>query len=308
MWGIVTQFLSAAIRQATPLTLAGIGLAFSEKAGVLNIGEEGIMLNGAFTGFLVGFFTQNLLLGLLGGIAGGVVMALIHAWMCIHCKANQTIVGLALNFFSQGLTSFVFLLIFGQSSTLPNLAKMQTITVPGLSRIPVIGPAFFHQNGLVYLLYGIILLSCFILFKTELGIDLVAVGENPRAADSAGLPVFRIQYLACLANGVLGGLAGTAITLGQLGYFQEDIISGKGYIALVVVILGRHHPLYILFASMIIGFAESLQFTFQTMGIPLPSQAFSMFPYVVAVIVLLFSIGRSSAPAGLGIPYERDKR
>lgn len=304
----ITSFLTSAVRQATPLTLAGIGVAFSEKSGVLNIGEEGVMLSGAFTGFMVGFSTGSLFLGIIAGALGGLLIAMIHAFMSIKGKANQTIVGLALNFFTQGLTSFLFLNAFGKGSSLPSLRKLEAISIPLLSRIPIIGPALFNQNILVYILYLAILLASVVMDKTEWGINLIAVGENPRAADSAGLNVFLIRYLACAVNGILGGLGGAAITLGQLGYFQEDIVSGKGYIALVAVMLGRHNPPLIMLSAMIIGFAESLQFTFQAMGVPLPPQAFSMFPYVVAVIVLLFSIGRSSAPAAIGIPYERDRR
>lgn len=304
----ITSFLTSAMRQAAPLTLAGLGVAYAEKAGILNIGEEGIMLGGAFTGFIVGFFTKSLFLGILGGMAGGIAISMIHAYVCIHCKANQTIVGLALNFFTQGFTSFLFLLAFGQGSSLPNMQKLKAIRIPLLSRIPVIGESLFNQNILVYILYISIVLLSIVFYKTEWGINLTAVGENPRAADSVGINVSRTRYIACLVNGIFGGLGGCYITLGQLGYFQEDIVSGKGYIALVVVILGRHNPVFILLSAMIIGFAESLQFSLQAMGVPLPSQAFSMLPYVVAVVVLLFSIGKSSAPASIGIPYERDKR
>lgn len=303
----IETFLSAAIRQAAPLTLAGIGVAYAEKAGILNIGEEGIMLGGAFGGFMLAFYTNNLALGLLGGMLGGLFVALIHGLMCIRFRANQTIVGLALNFFAAGLTSFLFLLAFGKGSSLPSIEKLTAVHVPVLSKIPVIG-AMFQQNALVYILYVAVIISCIVFYKTEWGVNLTAVGENPRAADNAGLNVYRIRYATCAINGLLGGLGGSYITLGQLGYFQEDIISGKGYIALVAVILGRRNPAYILLSAMLIGFAESLQFSLQAKGIPLPSQAFSMLPYVVAVLVLMLSIGKNVDPSALGVPYERDKR
>lgn len=305
---LISSFLAAAVRQAAPLTLAGLGVAYAEKAGILNIGEEGIMLFGSFTGFIVAFFTENLLLGVLAGMLGGVMISMLHAFMCIRVKANQTIVGLALNYLTLGLTSFFFLLIFGKSTTLPSLNKMPSVAIPLLSDIPVIGEAFFNQNMLVYVLYVGVIVSCVILFRTEWGTSIVSVGENPAAADMAGLNVFKIRYLMCVVNGLLGGLGGCYITLAQLGYFQEDIISGKGYMALVAVILGRRHPFGILLTAMIIGFTESLQFSLQAIGVPLPSQAFSMMPYVMAVIVLLFSTGKSFNPSALGIPYERDKR
>lgn len=304
----LTTFLSSALRQAAPLSLAGLGVAYAEKAGILNIGEEGIMLSGAFSGFIVAFFTHNLFLGILGGILGGIFISIIHAFFSIHARANQTIVGLALNFFTLGLTSFLFLLAFGSGSSLPSIDRLHAIPIPLLSSIPVIGPVFFSQNILVYILYIAIAVMSVIFYRTEWGIRLIAVGENPRASDTAGINVYATRYVACLINGILGGLGGCYITLGQLGYFQEDIISGKGYIALVVVILGRHNPVFILLSAMIIGFAESMQFTLQTWGIPLPSQAFSIIPYLIAVIVLLFSIGKSSSPLSLGRPYERETR
>ena len=305
---LITSFLASAIRQAAPLTLAGLGVAYAEKAGILNIGEEGIMLFGSFTGFIAAFFSGSLLFGMLFGMLGGLLIAMLHAFMCIRCKANQTIVGLALNYLTLGLTSFLFLLAFGKGSSLPSLNKLQALPLPLLSRIPVLGEALFTQNILVYILYAAVAVSCVILYRTEWGTSITAVGENPAAADMAGLNVFSIRYLMCAVNGILGGLGGCCITLGQLGYFQEDIISGKGYMALVAVILGRRHPVGILLTAMIIGFAESLQFSLQSSGIPLPSQAFSMMPYVVAVLVLLFSYGKNLNPAALGVPYERDRR
>ena len=304
---MIETFLSSALRQAAPLTLAGIGVAYAEKAGILNIGEEGIMLGGAFGGFMLAFYTNNLAFGLLGGALGGLFIALIHGLMCIRFRANQTIVGLALNFFALGFTSFLFLLAFGKGSSLPSLDKLTAVHIPVLSEIPVLG-VLFRQNALVYILYVAVILSCIVFYKTEWGVNLTAVGENPRAADNAGLNVYRIRYMTCIINGILGGLGGSYITLGQLGYFQEDIVSGKGYIALVAVILGRRNPVFILLSAMLIGFAESLQFSLQAQGIPLPSQAFSMLPYVVAVLVLLLSIGKNVDPAALGVPYQRDKR
>ena len=305
---IIASFLASSLRQAAPLSLAALGVAYAEKAGILNIGEAGITLSGAFFGFIAAYFSGSLFVGIISGALGGILISMIHAFMCIKVKANQTIVGLALNFFTLGLTSFLFLLVFGQNTKLPSVASLNPITLPVLSKIPVLGPVFFSQNILIYILYLAIIVFFVVFYKTEWGVRLTAVGENPRAADSAGLGVNATRYVSCIINGVFGGLGGAYITLAQLGYFQEDIVSGKGYIALVVVILGRHNPVFILLSAMLIGFAESLQFSLQTMGIPLPSQAFSMLPYLIAVIVLLLSAGKSSSPAFLGIPYERDKR
>ena len=305
---IITTYLAASLRMATPLALAGIGEAISEKSGVLNIGLEAIMLIGAFCSFIVTFFTGSLALGLLAGIAGGMLVSLIHAYFSISYKADQTIVGLALNFTVLGLTSFLFLIVFGGAATLPSIPTFSAITIPLLSQIPIIGPVFFDQNIFVYIAIISIVIVSVVLYKTEWGIRLHAVGEHPQAADTVGINVFATRYLACMLNGAFGGIAGSYFTLARLGFFMENIIAGRGFIALVIVILGRRNPIGIFIAAMIIGFSEALQFNLQIMDFPVPSQVFIMFPYVVAVLVLLFSIGKSTNPSALAIPYERSKR
>ena len=305
----IATLLAACLRMATPLTLAGLGEAYSERAGIMNIGVEAIMLCGAFSGFMFTFWTGSVLVGIIAAMVAGMLISFLHAVLSIKCLANQNIVVLALNFFALGLTSFLFLKAFGQSTTLPKLASTAgTIAIPGLSQIPLLGPVLFNQNLFVYLMLVLVAVFMVLFYKTEWGVNLTAVGEHPRAADTAGLNVFRTRYVACLVNGLLGGLAGSYVTLAQLGFFMEDVTAGKGYMALVAVILGRRNPVGILLASLLIGFAEAMQFQLQTMGIPLPSQVFSTIPYVAAVLVLLFSISKSSNPSALGVPYERDKR
>lgn len=307
-FAIMTSYLAAAVKMATPLVLAGLGETISEKSGILNISVEANLLAGAFAGFIVAFFTDNLLLGVLAGMAGGVIVSMIHAVLSIKCKVNQTIVGLALNFLVLGLTSFLFFMAFGQTTKLPSCQIIGKTAIPLLSKIPVIGPALFSQDVFIYFTLVSVIVMAVIFYKTEWGVNLHAVGENPRAADTAGLNVFRIRYLACFLNGIFGGLGGAYMTLGQFGFFIENITAGRGYIALAVVILGRRNPLGAFISALIIGFAEALQYSLQTLGIPIPSQVFTMFPYVVAVIVLLLSIGKSSDPVALGVPYERNKR
>jgi simple sugar transport system permease protein len=282
-------FLGATIRMAIPLTLAGLGETVSEKSGVINIGVEAIMLSGAFFSFMAVFATGSFALGIFCGIAGGIAVSMIHAFLSLKCKADQTITGLALNFLVLGLTNFLFLQSFGRSTTLP--------------AINVLNPLVFE------LITGAaVVLLCILFYKTEWGVSLHAAGEAPRAADTAGLSVEKIRYLACFANGILGGLGGAYLTIVKLGFFIENVTAGKGYIALVVVLLGRRNPLGVLLASLVLGAAEALQFRLQTSGINIPSQVFTMFPYIITVVALLFSLGRNRDPNALGIPYERDKR
>ncbi len=305
---VLTTFLSATVRMATPVALAGLGETISERAGISNIGVEAIMLSGAYFSFWAVFQSGSIFLGVTAGIAGGIAASLLHAVLSIEFKADQTIAGLALNFLFIGLTSFLFLMQFGKTTTLPSIAVIKNIRIPLLSRIPVIGEAFFNQDPFVYLLFICAALLMVIFYRTEWGIILHAVGENPRAADTAGLNVHGTRYLATIANGTLGGLGGAYLSMVKLGFFQENLTFGKGYIALVVVILGRRNPMGVLLASLVIGSAEALQIRLQTLGSTIPSQAFSMLPYVVTILVLLFSIGKGHDPAALGLPYERNKR
>ena len=305
---LMTSFLAATVRMATPIALAGLGETISERAGISNIGVEAIMLSGSYFSFVAMFQTQNIFLGLLFGMLGGLAASLMHAYLSIRCKADQTIAGLALNFLFLGLTSFLFLMQFGKTTTLPSIAIIKRVRVPLLSRIPILGEALFNQDPFVYLLLFAVLLLLVVFYKTEWGVILKAVGENPRAADTAGLPVELVRYSAAVANGMLGGLGGAYLSLAKLGFFQENLTSGKGYIALVAVILGRRNPLGVFTAAMVIGAAEALQIRLQTMGSTIPSQVFTMLPYVITILVLFFSIGKRNDPAALGVAYERDKR
>lgn len=308
MIATITSILAASIRIATPLTFAGIGEAINEKSGVINIGLESIMLTSAFFSFYICAITNSIFLGLIIGILTGILISLIHGFLSIKGKANQTIIGLALNFFALGLTSFLFLVGFGKSTTLPTCRTVNNIDIPLLNQIPIIGKVIFSQNIFVYFLFVIILISYIILNKTNWGISLTAVGENPKAADTAGINVKKTRYIACIANGLLGGIAGSYLTLAQLGFFMENLTGGKGYIALVTVILGKRNPFAIFLSAIVIGLADAIQMRLQTKGIPLPSEIFTMLPYFIAMIVLLFSIKNNNDPKSLGIAYERDKR
>ncbi|MCY1150897.1 MAG: ABC transporter permease [Sphaerochaetaceae bacterium] len=308
MIALITSIIAAAIRIATPLTFAGIGEAINEKSGVINIGLDSIMLSGAFVSFYVCNKTDNILLGVFAGLISGIIISLFHGYLAIKGKANQTIIGLALNFFALGLTSFLFLVGFGTSTELPTCRIVSNISIPLLNKIPILGEVVFSQNIFVYLLFLTIILSYIIMYKTSWGISLISVGENPKAADTAGIDVKKTRYLACIINGLLGGLAGSYLTLAQLGFFMENITNGKGYMALVAVILGKRNPLGIFLAALVIGVADATQIRLQTAGIPLPSEIFTMLPYFVAMIVLLFSIKNNKDPLALGTPYERNAR
>lgn len=305
---LLTSSLFAAVRMAVPLSYAGIGESVAQTSGVLNIGVEGMMLSGAFFSFFMTFYSGSVVLGILFGMLAGMVFGLLHAYISVTAKQNQTISGLAINFLVLGLTSFFFLVFFGDATSLPSIETLPVLPIPLLSRIPVIGPAFFSHDILTYILYLVMVLSTIYLKKTDYGTRLEAVGENPRAADTAGINVNKTRYLASMFNGLLCGLAGSYMMVVQFGFYIENLTAGRGYIALAAVTLGRRNPIAVFFVSLLIGMTEGLQFTLQSIGVPIPSQIFSMMPYLVAVIVLLLSIGRSNDPQTLGQPYDRMER
>lgn len=310
IWNLafLATFLTASVRMAVPLIFAGLGETFSEKAGVLNIGIEAIMLSGAFFSFAVTYLTGSLWLGLAGGMIGGMMVSLIHAVFAIALAKDQTVTGLALNMLMLGATSFLFKVLVGANPDFPQITTFIKIKIPLLADIPVLGPAFFHQDIVVYLAYLLVIVSSLFFYRTTWGLSLTAVGEHPRAADTVGINVQATRYLAALVNGLLGGLGGAYLTLVQLGVFMENITAGRGYIALALVILGRRHPSGVFFGALLFGAADAFQFKLQAMGVHLPSQYLTMLPYLVTLIVLLFSFKNSNDPQSLGKPYITDTK
>jgi simple sugar transport system permease protein len=305
--GFITSILAAAVRMALPLIYAGLGETILERAGIINIGMEGVMLSGAFFSFLTASLTGNLTAGLLGGILGGILVSSIHALLSIKLAKDQSVSGIALNLFVLGLTSFLFKLIFGTQS-FPEIPTMPTFKLPVLSSIPVIGEAFFSQDALTYFVFILIIVSEIIYRKTSLGLAFSAIGENPKSAEAAGIPVSKYRYIATVMNGLFGGLGGAYLVLVQLGVFNENMTSGRGYIALAAVILGRYTPVGMFGSCLIFGTANALQIRLQALGVPLPPQALAMLPYLITLLALLGAIGKNNAPEGLSKPYVRGAR
>lgn len=300
-------FIGAALRTALPLILAGLGESISERTGLMNIGLEAIMLAGAFFAFFATFHSGSLLIGVIVGATAGMAVSLIHAFMSLQCRVDQTLSGLALNFCILGLTSFIFL-VGMDSSGVALIPVLPRYAVPVLSEIPALGPMLFSQDLLFYFALVAVPTLWVLLYKTEWGLNMESTGEAPHAADSVGLSVFRIRYAAALINGLFGGLAGAYLTLGRLGLFIENVTGGRGYIALVVVIIGRRNPIGIVAAALLIGAAEALQFRVQTFGIDAPANLFIMLPHIITITVLFLARGRTRDPAALGRPFFRDSR
>lgn len=307
----MTSFLSAAVRLGVPLAYASLGETISQRSGTLNIGLEANMLCGSFFGFAVTYWSGSLMLGFLAAMLAGAVVSFIHAFISIFLRQNQNVVGTALNLLAVGLTGFLFQILVNNTSTLyPQIDTMKMIAIPLLSKIPILGEAFFNKDIVTYILYILVFLVSLFLKKTTWGLSLISCGENPQAADTVGIPVVRIKYLAAIFNGIMCGIGGAYLVIGQLGIFSENVTSGRGYIALSLVVFGRRNPFGVFWASIFMGAANALQFKMQTLGVGLPVQAFTGLPYVLTVIVLIISGVKKndSDPAALNKPYIRTMR
>lgn len=305
--GFLTAFLAAAVRLAVPLMYGGIGETIAEKSGILNIGLEGVMLSGAFFSFAGAWYSGNLLVGLLCGMLGGLVVSLLHGFLSITLVQNQSVSGLAINMLMLGVTSFLFKLM-SNGQGYQQIETFESIAIPGLSAIPLIGEAFFYCDILTYVLYVIIILTWLFYKKTNLGLSFQAVGEHPQAAESAGIQVKKYRWIAMAWNGILGGIGGAYLVLVQLGVFTENMISGRGYIALATVILGRYTPFGMFGAALLFGAANALQIRLQTIGVSISPFLLAILPYALTLIAMLGSIGKNSEPEALSKPYVKGSR
>ena len=299
MSDVFTPFLAATIRTATPLALAALGEVVVERAGLINIGLEGAILAGAF-GALVGASTGGVVGGFAGAVVGGALVATVFAVFVVGLKANQIITGTALTLLSVGATGMLYRAMYGSTGAALALPTSAPISIPVLSRIPLIGPGLFAQPPSTYLAYLLIPLVAWWMARTHAGLALRAIGEQPEAARAAGVPVTRMRVLAVLFGGALGGVAGGVLVLAQAGTFAEGISAGRGFIALAIVVLGRWQPLGVALAAFVFGAANALQFVFQAMGWPAPYQLFLAVPYVLTLVGLATAAKRGRAPASLG--------
>ncbi|MCP4396394.1 MAG: ABC transporter permease [bacterium] len=300
------NLFAAGIGLAAPLLIAALGELYAERSGVLNIGIEGMMLSGAWSGFVATHFTENLWIGLFAAIAAGLVLGLLNALLAITFKVNQVVSGIAINILTAGVTMYLYRVIFG-IPLLPIMIKpFQKIPIPLLSQIPYLGDIFFKHNLMVYLAFLLVPAAYYILYKTSFGLEIRSVGEKPEVVDSAGLNVFRMRYTGMLISGAMAGLGGAFYSLAYLNVFTTNIISGRGFIAFSAVIFGGWHPVRIMVATLIFGVADALSTRVLTSGIKLlPYELLLASPYVVTIIATLLLSRQSVAPASLSIPYEK---
>ncbi len=298
--------LGAAWRLATPFIYTSLGEVFSERAGVLNIGLEGVMLIGAFNAFAIAFFTGSPFLGLAAALAAGLLCGLLFAFLTVTVRANQIVVGAAFNLAGLGLTSFLYRSVFsGRMETAREYVSFVPIEIPFLSRLPFFGEIFFRQNLIVYATPLVVLAGAFILYRTAFGLSLRAVGEHPRTVDAAGLKVSLIRYCGVLTGCGLAAMGGAYLTIAHTNQFNEGITSGRGFIALAVVVIGRWSPWGAFFVSLLFGFFYALQLRLQAVSsITIPYQFLQALPYLLTLLVFVVLRKRTAPPAALGVPYK----
>lgn len=304
------DFFASVIRIAIPLTLAGLGGVFSERSGVVNIGLEGIMLTGAFTAIAATNFTENVWMGIFFAVVIGILLGLIHAIVTVSFKANQIVSGVAINLFASGITVFLSWLWFHETQ----IMALKSLPIWGF-KIPDPGESlplvrsliviFAHHSPLVYLTIVIVTIAHILIFRTPFGLRLRSVGEFPQAADTLGVNVINMRYIAVMISGALAGLAGSFLSIEQAHFFVKEMSGGRGFIALAAMIFGKWTPFGTTGAALLFGVGEALAIRLQGLY-TIPVQFINMVPYLLAIFVLVGAIGRATAPAASGVPYEKE--
>ncbi|MEG6615814.1 ABC transporter permease [Peptococcaceae bacterium 1198_IL3148] len=306
---LIIAVLATAVTAGTPLLYASLGEILTERAGILNLGVEGMMLVGAVSGFVAALITGSAWVGVLISLLAGGALALIHAILTVSLKANQVVSGLVLTIFGTGLSGYLGKPYVGQP--LPNAFKAQTLGF--LSDIPIIGTIFFNQDVLVYLSYLLVPLLCLLIYGTKMGLNLRAVGENPGAADSLGVSVSKTRYMYTIIGGMLAGLAGAYLSLAYAPSWMENMTAGRGWIAVALVIFARWNPLYALVGAYMFGAIDALGFRIQMLDVQISSYFLNMLPYICTILVLIISTRQSQtggvgSPKALGVAYDREDR
>ena len=286
---IILILLASAVRQATPLLLAALGGLYSERSGIINIALEGLMLAGAFTAATVTHYSGNPWIGLAAGVAAGILVALIHGVACIRFKADQVVSGTAINILFLGVPALLSGAFFESTGATPQLPQNQLIPLA-----PIV---------LAFLLVPV---TWYVLNRTPFGLRLRAVGENPEAADTAGVNVARVRFAAVMLSGALAAIGGAYLSIGQSSLFARNMAAGRGFIALAALIFGKWRPVQTMLACLLFGFAEALSIQMQGVS-QVPVQFIQIVPYVLTIVVLAGFIGHSRAPRALGIPYQEKR-
>jgi general nucleoside transport system permease protein len=302
---LLTGLASSMVTMAVPLLLAALGELLAERAGVINIGLEGLMLIGAFVALVGAMFSGSSALGVGAALGAGALLGAGFAFFVVRRNANQVVAGTALNLLAVGLTGVAYRATFGVTGAALTIAGSPSVSIPLFDRLPVVGAALFTQTPLAYASFALVPCIGFGLAHSVAGLKLRMAGENPHAAEAQGVDVERVRTGALVLCGALAAAGGAYLAVAYARTFVEGMSAGRGFIALAIVIVGRRSAWGILLAALFFGFATALQFHFQALGLNVPFQFFLILPYVLTLLVLAGAAGTASAPAALGQPYER---
>jgi len=298
--------LNTTLSKSVPITLGALSGVLCERAGVVNIAIEGMMLAAAMMASLVGSISGSLWIGLLAGVLTGALLGLVHAVLSIKYMTDQIISGTVINIFAGGITAFVSAKFMQSVQSLNDPGIFKPFEIPLLGKIPVLGPILFNNNLFVYAMFIFLIVLSVALFSTRWGLRLRSVGEHPKAADTLGINVFRTRYMAVLLGGMMAGFAGAYFTVGSVGRFDEFMTAGRGFIGLAAMIFGNWTPFGSFGASLLFGFADSLASKLAILGVNIPSQFLGMAPYIATMVVLAGVVGRGQMPAADGQPYVKE--
>ena len=304
----ISGLIGATMRMATPIIFATLGEILAERSGVLNLGIEGIMLMGAMTGFLVTFNSGSIWAGVLAAAMVGMLLGLLMAFLAVNLGLSQHVSGLGITLFATGLAMFIYRLHFGSPTVPPTIEPFRQITLPLLSKIPIIGPGLFTQYSLTYIAWLLVPAMSILLYKTRLGLKIRTVGENPVVADTVGVDVNLTRTLCLVCGGALMGIGGAFLTLAHQNMFLIDVIGGRGWVAIAMVIFGNWDPFKGALGALIFGFLDGLQLRLQGMGIAISFHLFLMIPYLLTIVALISVSRRAAVPAGLLKPYRREEK
>ena len=299
------SMLDATVSSSTPIALGALSGILCERSGVVNIGIEGMLLGGAFSGVVLGSLFGGWI-GLLAATITGGLLALLLAVLSVKFRVDQIIIGVVINILVLGLTSFLTAQVLVKRPELNDAPIFQSVKIPLLGDIPILGPMLFDQTIIVYGMFILIATVSFFLYRTRWGLRTRAVGENPKAADTLGVSVAKVRYLAVVYGGMVGGFAGAWFTIGTVGRFDEGMTGGRGFIGLAAMIFGAWNPIGAFFAALVFGFFDSLQQKFAVLETPIPSEFLAMAPYLVTIIVVAGLVGRARPPAADGQPYQKE--
>jgi len=299
----IENLLAATLRVATPLMFGTMGELFAERSGVLNLGIEGTMFMGAFVGFTVASMTGSLWLGVLAALLAGALAGLLMGFFAVKLGVNQHVSGLGITLLLTSLSLFLFRVIFGENQLPPKIEPFPQLTI--LQGVPFLGD-ILSQYALTYIAILLVPVVWYVLYRTNFGLDMRAVGENPEAADAAGVNVYRTRYIALAIGGALMSVGGAFLTLAQLGSFTFGIIAGRGWVCIALIIFANWQPLRVLWGALLFGGFFALQLRLQTTGLKLPYEVFLALPYIVTIIALAITGRKATGPAAVLKPYKRE--